>query len=171
MKVVFLDFDGVLNSEDWYTDRPHPNLMFNPMAIDLVNVIADRFAGDLAFVISSSWRILGRDPDRDERSSLNYCRGVLDGYRFHGRVFDATPTSGECGRAGKPLPGPERGHEIQRWLDGHPEVATYVIIDDSDDMVHLTPRLVRTEWKLGITEADVKRVIEMLDVPVLPSAS
>lgn len=29
----------------------------------------------------------------------------------------------------------ERGHEIQDWIDDHPEITHYVILDDDNDML------------------------------------
>ncbi len=65
------------------------------------------------------------------------------------------------------LGGP-RGIEIQHYLDSYPAHPTlkFVILDDSDDMVHLTKYLVRTSGQVGLTQAHVDRAAEMLGATV-----
>jgi hypothetical protein len=56
------------------------------------------------------------------------------------------------GVTGRSARGPQRGHEIQAWLDAHPEVTTFMILDDDNDMVFtpLLDSLVQTSWSLGL---------------------
>ena len=72
-----------------------------------------------------------------------------------------------------------RGYEIQEWLDRHKEVTNIVIIDDNNDMVHLSKYLVQTinipcdkmrglpfAWlSEGLKSRVVKEAIEMLNKP------
>jgi hypothetical protein len=51
-----------------------------------------------------------------------------------------------------------RGHEIQAWLDSHPEkFERVVILDDDYDMAHLLPKLVGCNGNEGLTaeKADI----------------
>jgi hypothetical protein len=61
----------------------------------------------------------------------------------------------------------ERGHEIQAWLDTHPDlnVTSFVIIDDDADMAHLLHRLVAVEFETGLTEQCAVEVIKLFDKP------
>jgi hypothetical protein len=52
-----------------------------------------------------------------------------------------------------------RGHEIQLYLDEHPEVTGFVIVDDTNDMVHLTPHFVHTNFQYGLTDKDADDII------------
>lgn len=77
-------------------------------------------------------------------------------FRRHGlvgNVIDMTPLSS----------GP-RGAEIQAWLSKHPDVKDFVILDDSDDMLHLLPHLIRTNNEFGLQDEHVAEVLEKLGV-------
>lgn len=57
-----------------------------------------------------------------------------------------------------------RGEEIQMWLDEHPEVTNYVIIDDDNDMLDSQEsHLVQTSWYDGIQDYNVERAINILN--------
>ncbi len=160
--VLFLDFDGVMNSKEWFHKRPHQELAFDPVLVSRVSTICQSV--DANVVVSSSWRRIG-DPHRGEAppstpmEGVLFCRGVLRGYGFRGRIVDVTPSGDDRGS--------ERGWEIQAWLDAHPEYSEtpFAILDDGDDMVHLKLRLVLTPWNTGIQTSHVKRAIELLGGP------
>ena len=53
-----------------------------------------------------------------------------------------------------------RGHEIQLWLDEHPEVRRYAILDDDDDMLeHQTPNFFQASCETGLTEELADRIV------------
>lgn len=56
-----------------------------------------------------------------------------------------------------------RGLEIQEWIDAHPGVERFVILDDECEMVHLEPLLVKTKFDCGLTEQDVEKAIKILE--------
>ena len=56
----------------------------------------------------------------------------------------------------------ERGHEIQEWLDRHPETESFVILDDGTDMAHLASYLVNTDFANGLEDKHVSQAIEIL---------
>jgi len=56
-----------------------------------------------------------------------------------------------------------RGHEIQAWLDSHPEVTKFIILDDDSDMEHLMPHLVKTKNSEGFTEEVYQRTLRYLE--------
>ena len=60
--------------------------------------------------------------------------------------------------------GVARGSEIQQWLDGHPEVRDFVIIDDGNDMLHLTPNLVLTDARNGFQYTDMLACCDVLGI-------
>jgi hypothetical protein len=107
MKVVFLDFDGVLNSSRWFaqgTAFTHPEDQLDPEAVKLLNEL------DADVVVSSAWRYGYK---RIQLSEFLRNRG------FTGRVIDTTPR----------LPGKERFEEINAWLKGK-DVTSFVVLDD-----------------------------------------
>lgn len=57
-----------------------------------------------------------------------------------------------------------RGDEIRSWLEKHPEVVSFVILDDDSDMCEFTEtNLVKTSYARGLREEHVIKAIEMLN--------
>jgi hypothetical protein len=149
--VLFLDIDGCLNSRRFFVDRYNgadPDGMtweesqIDPAAVAMLNRILAETGAEV--VISSTWRLMHRLPD---------LRGILRRRGFTGRIIDRTPDLND-----KP-----RGLEIQAWLDAQREQPpAFAIVDDDEDMAHLSHRLVRTTFAEGLTEADASRLIAML---------
>ena len=60
--------------------------------------------------------------------------------------------------------GAVRGNEIQDWLDKHPEVTRYAILDDDPDMLEeQLPNFFKTTWEKGLTEEIMEKVIAHLN--------
>jgi hypothetical protein len=144
-RVLFLDLDGVCNSEAWYHRRPWERCWFDPVAVARVSALA--LQADAAVVISSSWRT-GQDTE--------WLRGFLYAYGFDAPIIDQTPIIREAGR--------QRGDEIQQWLDEHPGVDHFVILDDGSDMAHLLPHLVQSTWAQGFLEEHALAALRVLGV-------
>jgi hypothetical protein len=140
MKVLFLDVDGVLNR--WGSGQP-----FDEELVDELSRVV-RISG-AAVCVSSTWRKLEAHRER--------LLGVLT--RIGAPVVGWTPDLGSAGEDGNLYI--ERGDEIQAWLDGHPEVSEFVILDDNDDMAHLLHRLVLTDGYTGLTRDKGDEVIAM----------
>ena len=146
MTVIFLDFDGVLNSEGSFLYESNRRKRYKeqgvkgPVMETLCNVCTANFQEllfqypDAKVVISSTWR---------EHFSLEWLREKLASYKIDSsRVIDKTPSDW----------GGNRGVEIQLWLNAHPEVDHYIIIDDNDwgiIDVHGKQRFIQTEWEGG----------------------
>ena len=123
MKVIFLDFDGVLNSHRTATAlTAHPDKNMCRMDWEELDVTAVNLVRSLCYeagakiVVSSTWRL------NNDTADFNAA--------FHkffdwdeDLVIDTTPE----------MQG-QRGGEIQFWLDHHPEVTHHVILDDDSDM-------------------------------------
>jgi hypothetical protein len=133
--VLFLDVDGVLNRSG--ASREH--LFLDKVA--LLREIVETTNG--AIVVSSTWRRL-----RNRMFELWAALGPDMKERWLGN----TPI----------LSGQPRGNEIQAWLDAHPEVERFVILDDDSDMGELMPHLVRTHCFTGLTPELANEVRERL---------
>lgn len=156
MKVIFLDIDGVLNSEDWFRQRENKfgkqlseyELMSHDLCkknILLLNDITNTTHAKI--VISSTWRKL---------NPLDYLRKLLHNNGVTGEIIDYTPVlSGEY----------SRGYEIQKWLDTHSnlKIESFVILDDDSLMHPIEYALVRTTWKHGLQFSHVQKCIEILN--------
>jgi len=116
MKVIFLDIDGVLN----VIPQGHDNhgAIFHQHFIDNLKYIID--STNAKIVISSSWRLSGLQAMLamwEDRSLCGEIIGVT-GYRKDLDCFSK-----------------QRGTEIQEYVDKHPEIERYVILDDDGDML------------------------------------
>jgi hypothetical protein len=136
MKIIFLDFDGVLNSTRSFitSKRGTPNgrwstldemniATIDPVSVGLVNDLAERTGAE--FVISSSHRkYFMKHNEIDLPRLRQYFRDV----GIEGNIIGATPRNYR--------PYSTRGDEIKEWLDGFLEpIEAYVILDDDSDML------------------------------------
>jgi hypothetical protein len=109
MKVLFLDIDGVVNCMTM-RQRHRGFIGIDPRLALIVQNIVLAVPG-LKVVLSSSWRCL--EDGRAERKVVP--------------CFDVTPLFDEEDDV--------RGYEIQAWLELHPEVDRYAILDDDTDFL------------------------------------
>ncbi len=104
---------------------------------------------DCQVVLSSSWR-----HSKD---------GIKEVERQVVKLLDKT---GVCRDVGG-IEAMRRGKEIKAWLDVHPEVLQYAIIDDNNDMLpEQQPNFFKTSWFIGITEEIAKEITEHLNTVV-----
>lgn len=172
MRVLFLDFDGVLNSLDWIKRRPskeafaaefnvspeqydHDHLVWGLRSIDpdsvaALNQIVHRSKARV--VVSSSWRTM---------YALNKLEWMLRARGFEHHLVGATPEAQWLRERGERRI--SRGEEIQRWMAlMEIKPADIVIIDDDGDMDHLRPRLFQTNaQERGLCADHVDTVLKL----------
>ncbi len=164
-----LDMDGVVNHWAWWDRRPkeseppplgatveqkrHRYAMrqIDPLAVERLNTVVERTGCNV--VLSSTWR-LGETGLSDTQWQLK-----LRGARFD--LLDRTPNL-DSRSAGGLWIGARRGYEIKAWLDDHPGVERFAIVDDDSDMGPLIDRLVKTSMERGILDEHVERLVAML---------
>jgi len=162
MKILFLDIDGVLNNVITQTEIYHkgvrlpgsinPNELYPEFDVECVaNLNEVILKTGAKIVISSMWRTLFEN--YSYLADYLHFRGVV------GEIIGITPNHQQPGTYG-------RGGEIQEWMNENPdiEIESFVIIDDCDDMDHLMPFLVQTNFSEGIARRHAKRAIEVLSV-------
>ena len=162
MKVIFLDVDGVLNSEMW--NEKHRNEVQNGVCIDeskveLLTMIIKKTGA--VIVLHSGWRFwLG-----DKLESLNReAEFLLSLLKKHGiEIYDITPDfSTEEIRRTKKFSLVKAG-EIIDWIRVH-HVTEYLILDDLDLYLdEIVPYQIRTNPATGLTGQDAEKAIEMLN--------
>ena len=149
MKVIFLDIDGVLNTgryleELWSQDlgiRDSRGHLFDPKCVSRLRKFLDDT--DIKIVISSTWRMDG----------LSKMKELWHHRKLPGEVIDVTPVHHH---------GP-RGREIEAWLEKHPKVEKYAIIDDDSDMLpEQLSFFVKTTWQNGIEDKHIKQLEKIL---------
>ena len=163
-KIIFLDIDGVLNTERWYTQinkntpKDRFGYAFDPVAVDNLSKIIAESNADI--VVSSSWKCFGIDGMQEMWKERN----------LPGKIIDITPNNisddmllnmnlDELDEVAI------RGHEIEEWLSLHGKnVSHYVILDDIDSFLNIQKtHLVLTNPIVGITEEDVTKAISILN--------
>ena len=128
MNVLFLDIDGVLNSHT--TARKHGSYCID-------SVLAERFkalvkATSATVVLSSTHRLYAE----------TRCGVLAAGILFESCTPDLPPQT--------------RADEIRAWLQEHPEVKRYAVLDDGPVPGH---PLFRTSVRHGLTEKLCKAVL------------
>lgn len=142
--IIFLDFDGVLNSAISWENYKKNHLA--PEHINILNQITD--LTNSRIVISSSWRY---------GTSLTSLRAMLKRKGVKAKVIGKTPEL----RSDQWQDLVSRGQEIQVWLDDNPH-DRFIILDDGDDMGHLTPYLIQTDHKTGLTKEHIEPAVRLL---------
>ena len=174
MKVIFLDIDGVLNSGDYlnalhimrykhekkgYQNRDEYGQVFDPRCVAYLDHIISSTGAKL--VISSTWR----------RAGLSLMQEMWQMRDLPGEVIDITPTTCDPELAEKYYdPGADRGYEIQEWIEKHPELEGYVILDDDSDMLN-HQQFVQCNGRIGINYEVANTAIALLLVNIKDDAS
>jgi len=143
-RIVFLDFDGVLNS-DQSTEELGTRYRFSRSSVSALNSVLQQ--SDILIVVTSSWR---------EHWSLRENAEFLerDGV-VPGRVVGKTPVLER-----------ERGLEIDAWLQSAPySITSFVILDDRDDVAMHCPRLVQVNPAIGLSAEQAQLATELLATP------
>lgn len=157
MKVIFLDIDGVLNSEEFLKNNQIEVIDRNNVSI-LKNIIHKTGA---VIVMSSGWRLWFDDNMMPQDGYSQCLYDIL--CEFDIKIFEKTPDfSTEEIRTRKTF-SHVKAKEIIAWLSEHKTVDKYVVIDDLNLMnEEINSHLVKTNAKVGITEEDAKRAIDMI---------
>lgn len=141
MKVIFLDIDGVVNCAT--TKERHrgcigidPYLAFIFWKITLE-------VPEVKIVLSSSWRCNNVNIEEIKRQVL--CD-----------IYDVTPPPWYEKENNHHS---TRGEEIKKWLDAHPEVERYAIVDDDTRILpEQIPNFFKTTWEKGLDQETADRI-------------
>ncbi|MDU1348759.1 HAD domain-containing protein [Clostridium butanoliproducens] len=157
MKVIFLDVDGVLNSEEFLENNQDEVIDRNNVTV-LKNIIDKTGA---VIVMSSGWRLWFDEDMMPNDGYSQYLYDILS--EFDIKLFDKTPDfSTEEIRTRKTF-SHVKAKEIIAWLSEHKTVGKYIVLDDLDlKNEEINSHLVRTNAMVGITEEDGKCAIQYL---------
>lgn len=135
MRVIFWDVDGVLNNPPVWGRRPSIDALDDTCVVRAAQLVKDTKA---KCVLSSTWR------------HGHGLAATVSALSRHGWLSAALETPWLASVEAT------RGDEIRRWL-AHHHVHSFVIIDDDADMGGLLPRLIQTDYRVGLTDEDCQR--------------
>ena len=159
-KVIFLDVDGVLNC------ATSKSSCYDTVCGVVAGIDSDKVkrlakiveATGAEIVLSSDWK---DGWNKYYTSSKPSHAKYLDNHLYKkGRltIKDKTPNTSKGSWF--------RGEEILSYLRSHKDVENYVILDDTffEDfsIKEISEHLVLTEYKVGLTDADVEKAIKIL---------
>lgn len=153
--VLFLDCDGVINCRSsWGHGRREPARCDQDKVDRVLQVVA---ATGCKIVLSSTWRRDGRNSPFVQRlCDVGIGAHFHDDWRTRDLPLVINPheiiVSTDI-----------RGSEIAEWLSRHPEVTSFAIVDDDDDMLPgQADRVVLTSFEHGIQDEHCERLIALL---------
>lgn len=151
IKVIFLDFDGVLNSRQYLVKNNNSGVAIDNTRLDLIRKIV--FKTDAKIVLSTSWRehwnIIPWMCDETGKQ----INKLFDEFGLY--IYDKTLSLEH-----------NRYDEITDWLKEHPNIKNYVVIDDEpfEQGVLRDHFVLTSSFKNGLDEDDVEKAINILNI-------
>ena len=159
MKIIFLDIDGVLNSDTWqktdqYKMGKNPEKWFDPNAVNLLNKLIDETKAKI--VLTSTWRL---------EYSLEEMRKIFSNVGIKCDLIDFTPDLTNNNDY------VVRGNEILKWCkENHDVIGTnplsyndFIILDDNSDMLLWQSKyFFQTDKLCGLSPTVTREDIRML---------
>ena len=139
MKVIFLDVDGVLNSDEYFQRPDYEEKTGIETDVDAGKVALLKQAIDATgahVVLTASMR------------RLKIGKGLIELLNSFGIFPDSIPHINH-----------ERGLEIDAWLKEHPEVEDYVILDDEiNEKIEDTKQIQKEEeWIISLIDDELDK--------------
>ena len=149
--VIFLDIDGVLIA---YPEGEHTPPKFTPRCVEAFRSIL-KAVPSARVVFSTTWRW----PEHVNRLHEQW---VDNGFP-ESLAIGGTPDTRQ-----DPYVSPfyRRGLQIKLWLDSHPDVTNWVVLDDdraATEPILRSDRCVFTNPARGLTTGDAERAVEILE--------
>ncbi len=149
MKVVFLDFDGVLNSQKFIRSSD-AGVILNPESMKILKYVVDKTGAKI--VLSSSWR----EHWNKDNELCDFVGAYINSeFKKAGlEIFDKTPQERM-----------DREEQIEKWLKENPDTSNFVVLDDAFlDAKFLRGHFVRTsEFRGGIDMENANEAISILN--------
>jgi hypothetical protein len=159
MKIIFLDIDGVLNHDQTMSITPGG---WKGLSINLVSRLGliTKKTGAVV-VLTTSWRndwdknVENRNPDGE------YLYRKLSKEKVF--ILDKTKDFSEDQRGAYFY----RGKEIVDYLQNHPEIESYIVVDDNefdfaDHPEAILPYFIQTDSNVGLSMDNMNQMIQLL---------
>ncbi|WP_026526125.1 HAD domain-containing protein [Butyrivibrio sp. VCD2006] len=161
-KVIFLDIDGVLNSNFWNADHQREisdGKYIDTEKVKLLSKLVKK--SEASIILHSGWRFwFGKDL-KPLRSEAGYLADLLgaEGIVVSGMTPDLTTEEIRKTKKFSKV----KADEILMWLKNHPETESWVVLDDlelhNEDVAKFQ---VMTDPEQGLTEEDVEKALGIL---------
>ncbi len=156
MRVLFLDIDGVLNSDLWYKSnekklKKYPYDQFDPRCVKLLNAILENINAEI--VVSSTWRL---------KYTLEELNAIFKEVGIQQSILDYTPVLTIDNNFIL------RGNEILKWCQDNQyrlgirylEYKDFAILDDITEMLYWQKDyFFKTDRYIGLTPSIAKQII------------
>lgn len=154
MKVIFLDIDGVLNNYQTMALTPDGYTGINNGLLKRLSMIVKET--NARIVLSSTWK---SDWDKDENLCSNDGKYMVKKFKqLNLLIFDKIEDINDSLSM--------RGASIMKYLENHPEVEEWVVIDDDEfdfaKYPNIMDRFVHTDHEKGLTDENVNQAISLL---------
>ena len=160
MNIIFLDIDGVLNSDAWLASEnkktlEYPLDQFDPRTVKLLNRIIEKTEAKI--VLSSTWRL---------NRSIEDIQEIFKKVGIIGEIVSVTP---DLKNTQKHI---TRGNEILAWCIENEDLIgvsykhynSYAIIDDGNDfLLWQVNNFFRCDRYMGLTPSLCRNVIRHFD--------
>lgn len=161
-KVIFLDIDGVLNSNFW--NDSHLREISNGTLIDeekirLLSGVVSRT--DAKIILHSGWRTWFDPELKPLRIEAEKLVELLkkEGLHIDGSTPDLTTEEIRNTKKFSLV----KAEEILLWLSLHHDVSKWVVLDDLDlHNVQIEQHQVKPEQTIGLTPADAEKAVKIL---------
>lgn len=149
MNVLFLDYDGVVNTPMWNEDGtrcsyndPHNNKVNNFQAVQWISEFCQK--ANYCIVVTSTWRFY----DNYKECLIN--GGLRKGIQIIGKTERLKDRD------------KRRGYEIKAYLESHPDIEKYIIVDDEDSILEDQKKyFIQTDGCFGFGESDMFKCIQI----------
>ncbi len=142
--ILFLDIDGVIATS---RAKLATGSLIDPVAVGILRKIV--FSTGCRIVVTSTWR-----------SSADTCQNLFTSHGLQDALWSPIgKQQGDWCIADGP-----RGMAIRAWLDAHPDITDWAILDDmlaDFDQLQLS-RLVHVDDRFGLGPADYSRAVRLL---------
>lgn len=147
MKVIFLDFDGVLNFAEYFQSKEIDMPFLDDGCMNNLERIVNETGAEI--VLTTTWReYWDRKKCEIQGEEINR---IFSKYGMS--IYDKTPDV--CFF--------DRGAEISLWLLENEDDVSFVVIDDMDIEGIPSRYVVKTDERQGLTLADAQKAIEILN--------
>ena len=173
--LIFLDFDGVLNTENHFakmtvegvSTRDYYGPKFDPKAVANLQKIIK--ATDAWIIVSSSWRYMGlKDLQRmwADRNLPGWIAGITPLHTDDDKLLETDLS--QLDEITAEMFNSSRGNEIKAFFNEMPgnssDAQRYVILDDLNEVLpEQESHFIRINPVVGITESDAEKAVEIIN--------